>query len=171
MLAERESFTPAGMMSLQEASPEIRRLLILEKKKAQAREIGQQMVAEVRGGKTLEQAASERGLEVQSVGPVTRLSPNPAFGQATEAVGAAFGTPVGEVSEVVETPAGLFIVRPTARTEVDPAEASSAIFAFRSGGRYRSVRQSRILGWMPISRSLFTECWVGLVFSSPEAPM
>ena len=121
-LAERESFTPAGMMSLQEASPEIRRLLILEKKKAQAREIGQQMVAEVRGGKTLEQAATERGLEVQSVGPVTRLSPNPAFGQATAAVGAAFGTPVGEVSDVVETPAGLFIVRPTARTEVDPAE-------------------------------------------------
>ena len=27
-----------------------------------------------------------------------------------------------EVSDVVETPAGLFIVRPTARTEVDPAE-------------------------------------------------
>ena len=24
---------------------------------------------------------------------------------------------------------------------------------------------------MPISRSFFTECWVGLVFSSPAAPM
>lgn len=121
-LVERESFTPAGMMSLQEAAPEIRRQLILDKKRAQAREIGEQMVAEVRGGKALEQAASERGLQVQSVGPVTRLSPNPAFGQATAAVGAAFGTPIGEVSEVVETPAGLFIVRPTARTEADPAE-------------------------------------------------
>src|SRR5690606_20881062 len=35
-----------------------------EKKKAQAREIGNQIVAEVRGGKALEQAASERGLGV-----------------------------------------------------------------------------------------------------------
>ena len=26
-------------------------------------------------------------------------------------------------------------------------------------------------GWMPIERSAATECWVGLVFSSPEGPM
>src|SRR5216117_2221933 len=26
-------------------------------------------------------------------------------------------------------------------------------------------------GWMPISRSALTECWVGLVLSSPEASM
>lgn len=121
-LVEREAFTPAGTMSLQEATPEIRRQLILDKKRAQARQIGEQMVAEVRRGKTLEQAASERGLQVQSVGPVSRLSPNTSFGQATAAVGAAFGTPIGQVSDVVETPAGLFIVRPTARTEADPAE-------------------------------------------------
>lgn len=121
-LVEREAFTPAGRMSLQEATPEIRRLLILEKKKAQARQIGEQMVAEVRQGKALEDAAGERGLQVQSVGPFTRLSPNSAFGQATAAVGAAFGTPVGEVSGVVEAPAGLFIVRPTERTEVNAEE-------------------------------------------------
>jgi peptidyl-prolyl cis-trans isomerase D len=121
-VAEVESFTAAGLMSLAEATPEIRRQLILEKKKAQAREIGQELVAEVRKGKTLEQAASERGLQVQSIGPVTRLSPNPAFGQATAAVGAAFGTAIGQVSDVVETSAGLFIVRPTARTEADEAE-------------------------------------------------
>jgi peptidyl-prolyl cis-trans isomerase D len=121
-LAERESFTPAGLMSLEDAAPEIRRQLIRDKKTAQARQIGQQLVAEVRGGKSLEDAASERGLQVLSVGPVTRLSPNPVFGQATAAVGAAFGTPIGQVSDVIETPAGLFIVRPTVRTEADPAE-------------------------------------------------
>ena len=26
-------------------------------------------------------------------------------------------------------------------------------------------------GWMPIERSAATECWVGLVFSSPDGPM
>ena len=40
----------------------------------------------------------------------------------------------------------------------------------RSGSRARQ-RQSRMSGWMPISRSSLTECWVGLVFSSPAEAM
>ena len=35
----------------------------------------------------------------------------------------------------------------------------------------RSVRQTIASGWMPSDRSSRTECWVGLVFSSPEGPM
>ncbi len=34
-----------------------------------------------------------------------------------------------------------------------------------------SVRQISTSGWMPISRSLATLCWVGLVLSSPAAVM
>jgi hypothetical protein len=34
-----------------------------------------------------------------------------------------------------------------------------------------SVRQMMMSGWMPISRSLATDCWVGLVFTSPAALM
>ena len=47
----------------------------------------------------------------------------------------------------------------------------SAIFDLMAGGRKRSVRQSTISGWIPIARSSFTECWVALVLSSPEALM
>ena len=32
-----------------------------------------------------------------------------------------------------------------------------------------SLRQTRISGVMPMLRSSFTLCWVGLVFSSPAA--
>ena len=32
-----------------------------------------------------------------------------------------------------------------------------------------SLRHTRMWGWMPISRSLATDCWVGLVFNSPAA--
>ena len=46
-----------------------------------------------------------------------------------------------------------------------------AIFAFISLGRNWSVRHSRISGWIPISSSSFTLCWVGLVFSSPAVVM
>jgi peptidyl-prolyl cis-trans isomerase D len=120
-IVQREAFTAAGQQSLNEATPEIRRRLIVEKKQARARQIGQQIVAEVRGGKTLEAAAQARGLNVGTYGPFTRVATNPVFGQATAAVGAAFGTAIGQVSDVVETPAGLFIVRPTARVEAERA--------------------------------------------------
>src|SRR5690606_16081905 len=32
-----------------------------------------------------------------------------------------------------------------------------------------SVRHTRISGWIPYSKSVFTECCVGLVFNSPAA--
>lgn len=131
-VAEREAVAEAGVQTLREATPEIRRRLILEKKRARAREIGEQIVAETRAGKTLEAAAQERGLAVASHGPFTRVGENPVFGQATAAVGAAFGTPLGGVSGVTETPAGLFIVRPTARVEADRAVFEAQKLQIRS---------------------------------------
>jgi hypothetical protein len=47
----------------------------------------------------------------------------------------------------------------------------SAIFSFMSASSARSQRQSRMSGWMPISRISFTECCVGLVLSSPAVAM
>jgi hypothetical protein len=38
-------------------------------------------------------------------------------------------------------------------------------------GMRRSARHSSASGWMPISRSFCTVCWVGLVLSSPAAAM
>jgi len=120
-VARVASVSPAGEVPLQEAAPQIRRTLTAEKKIERAKEIGRQMVQEVRAGKSLEAAAAARGLEVGSVGPFTRAALNPVFGQANAAIGAAFGTPVGQLSDVVQTTAGLFVIRPTARTEADRA--------------------------------------------------
>ena len=33
------------------------------------------------------------------------------------------------------------------------------------------LRQTMTSGWMPRLRSSVTECWVGLVFCSPDGPM
>ena len=46
-----------------------------------------------------------------------------------------------------------------------------AIFSRTPAAMGRSVRQSRMSGWMPISRNLPTLCWVGFVFSSSAARM
>ncbi len=34
-----------------------------------------------------------------------------------------------------------------------------------------SLRHTITSGWMPRERSSVTECWVGLVFCSPDGPM
>ena len=80
------------------------------------------MVAEIRRGRTLEQVAAARGLTVETTGPFTRMDPNRVFGIASPAVGAAFGTPLNQVSGVVETTGGLFLIRPVARTGASQAE-------------------------------------------------
>lgn len=121
-LAELEGFSPAGVLPWREAAPIIRRLLALEKKRERTREIGREMVAEVRAGSTLEEVAARRGLEVERVEGLTRTAPNRVFGQSNAAVGAAFGTPLGEVSGVAETSAGLFLVRPLERAAADREE-------------------------------------------------
>ena len=48
---------------------------------------------------------------------------------------------------------------------------NSAIFLRSPSGTGRSARQSTMSGWIPISRSSFTECCVGLVFISPAEGM
>jgi peptidyl-prolyl cis-trans isomerase D len=146
-----DSYLRPGEMTLAEATPAIREQLILKKKRDRARAEGEKIVADARRGMTLQQAAQRRGLAVQTAGPFTRLDPNRVFGQASEAVGAAFGTPLNRVSGVVETTAGLFIVRPTARTAADAAE-----FA-RSKGQIRQavtsqLRQQSVQRWLESAR-------------------
>jgi parvulin-like peptidyl-prolyl isomerase len=46
-------------------------------------------------------------------------------------VGASFGVPVGKVSDVTETPAGLFIVQPTAHTEAKKSDFEAQKEQFR----------------------------------------
>lgn len=146
-----ESYLPKGKMSLAEATPAIRERLILQKKRASARAEGERIVAEVRGGKTLQQAAAARGLAVQRAGPFTRMEPNREFGIASAAVGAAFGTPLNQVSGVVETTSGLFIVRPVARQAADQAAFN------RDKDRIRQaltgqLRQQSVQRWLDSAR-------------------
>ena len=51
------------------------------------------------------------------------------------------------------------------------AQDSAEIFALRPSEIGSSERQTIASGWMPRLRSSVTECWVGLVFCSPDGPM
>ena len=59
---------------------------------------------------------------------------------------------------------------------VDDARSSGTsqrleILRLRSREIGGSLRQTMASGWMPRLRSSVTECWVGLVFCSPDGPM
>jgi len=134
-------------MTLAEARPQITSTLILQKKRDLARAEGQKIVAEARRGTPLAQAAAARGLTVATAGPFTRVQGNPALGQATPPVGAAFGAPIGQVSDVVEGPGGLFIVRPTARTAADAQQFAQQKEQMRAG-LGQQLRQRATARWL-----------------------
>jgi peptidyl-prolyl cis-trans isomerase D len=160
-----DAVTPAGQIPLAEATPQIRRTVMLNKKREQAREIGRQMAEEVRGGKTLEQVAQERGLTVQTSSALTRSGLSPAFGQSNAAIGAAFGTPLGQVSNVVQTTAGLFLIRPTERTEAD-REAWAAQKDQQRRLEMMRAQQALLSRWMEDLRARANvEDWRGQVLN------
>jgi len=164
-----DAVTAAGQIPLAEATPQIRRTVMLRKKREQAREIGRQMVEQVRGGSTLEQVAQERGLVVQSASALTRAGPSPAFGQSNAAIGAAFGTPVGQVSNVVQTTAGLFLIRPTQRTDAD-REAWAAQKDQQRSFEMMRAQQVLLSRWMEDLRARANvEDWRGQVLQRRAA--
>jgi len=146
-VVEMENYHAAGETPLAEATPAIRQQLVYDKRREAGRAEAQKMVAEVRGGRTLEQVAQARGLTVQRAGPFTRVEANPVLGQANAAVGAAFGTPIGQVGPPAVTPAGVFLIRPAARTAADRRQYETQ----KEGLRVEAMNQLRqdLLGqWM-----------------------
>jgi peptidyl-prolyl cis-trans isomerase D len=121
-LVELQNYHQAGITPLAEATPSIRAIVETEKRVAAGKAEAEKMLAEIRGGRTLEQVAQARGLSVQRTGPFTRVDQNQVFGQANAAIGAAFGTPVGRVGPVAATPGGVFLIRPVARTQANRQE-------------------------------------------------
>ncbi|HEX2209000.1 MAG TPA: peptidylprolyl isomerase [Longimicrobium sp.] len=146
-VVEMERYHPAGVTPLAEATPAIRQQLVYEKRREAGRAEAEKMLAEIRGGRTLEQVAQARGLTVQRAGPFTRVEANPTLGQANAAVGAAFGTPIGQVGPVAVTPAGVFLVRPVARTAADQREFERQKVTLREQA-LRAMQQDLLGQWM-----------------------
>lgn len=150
-LVELDEYRPAGITPLQQATPSIRQILAQRARIEAARAEAEKMRAEIRGGRTLEQVAEARGLAVERAGPFTRVDPNPRLGQANAAIGAAFGTPIGEVGPVAATSAGVFLVRPVERTEADRREWERQKTQQRQQAR-QTVQQDLFSQWLEHAR-------------------
>ena len=115
-LVEREEARP---LTLEEATPTIRTILLNERKRERTEEIGRNLVDRLEAGASLADAAAEMNLVLREAGPFTRLDFVPGLGAANAAVGAAFGLAVGETSGLVSTESGFFVINVVERTPAD----------------------------------------------------
>jgi peptidyl-prolyl cis-trans isomerase D len=70
---------------------------------------------------SLEAAAQAKGLKVEATQPFARSSFVPGIGQVNEAIGAAFGLPIGVVSAPIRTDDAVFVLRVDKRVNADSA--------------------------------------------------
>jgi parvulin-like peptidyl-prolyl isomerase len=150
-LVQMDEYYGAGQMTLAQATPRIRDRLVRDKRIQAAMGEANKILAEVRGGRSLEQVAQARGLAVQRSEPFSRVMGNPVFGQANAAIGVAFGTPVGQVGPVAETEAGLFLIRPYERTEADRAQFDAQKVQLRQQTT-QMMQQELFMQWLRDAR-------------------
>jgi peptidyl-prolyl cis-trans isomerase D len=96
---------------------------------------------------TLEAAAQAKGLTVEKPAPFVRASFVPGLGQVNEAIGAAFGLPLGVVSAPIRTDEGVFVMRVDKRTSADSA-AWLAQKAMQKQQRLQGQQQQAIQGYL-----------------------
>lgn len=120
-LARLDSLQPGGKPTLATEHDDIRRRLIRQKKLELLVPKAQQIASAVAAGKTLEQAAQDAGVKVEKTPMFSRTTAVAGLGQATEAIGAAFGLPQGAVSAPVKTESAVFVLRVDRRVDADRA--------------------------------------------------
>ncbi len=140
--------SPGGVQTLDEVEPDIRRMLQARKKMEAGLERARTLTADLRAGAaTLESVAQGLGLTVQSTESFTRLDRVPGIGVRNPAIGAAFGTSVGEVAGPVRADGQIVLLRVESRTEASRAEWEAQLSVQRTQVTAQ-LRQSRLEQWL-----------------------
>src|SRR6185503_16240999 len=119
-LARLDSLVPGGEPSFDAVKSEIRTRVATEHALDNLMPTAKQL-ATAAAGSSLESAAQQQKLEVQHSGMFTRGSFVPGMGQFNEAIGAAFGLPVGSVGTPVRSADAIFVERVDKKVRADSA--------------------------------------------------
>lgn len=111
---------PGGTFTFEEVREQIRETLARRMRREATMEAARGDWSAVAPGTSLEDAAGRLGWTVGSAGPFTRRQFAAGLGQNTEAVGAAFAAPVGEVVGPLDAGDGVVFLRVDDRTEASP---------------------------------------------------
>jgi len=117
-LVRLDSLTPSTKPSLEGLKDQIRQLLAREKKLDQLMPKAQQLAAAA-AAQGFEKGAKSLGYFTMASPSFSRTGPSTGLGMGTEAVGVAFGLPVGTVSAPARSRTALVIERVDTRTPAD----------------------------------------------------
>jgi peptidyl-prolyl cis-trans isomerase D len=120
-LGRLDSLTKGGIPSLEQAKPEIRAVLAIQKKLDKLMPRAQQFAAQA-ARSSLEAAASGAGMQVRQSEPFTRVGGAEGIGRLNQAIGAAFSLPIAAVSEPIRVYDGIFVERVDQRVLKDRTE-------------------------------------------------
>jgi parvulin-like peptidyl-prolyl isomerase len=149
---ELVSSEPEGVMSLETATAAIESTLRFEGKMERARTEAQQVIDRARGGAALANVAAEMSLEVRTAGPFARDDFVPGVGRQNAVVGAAFGLPIGQVSDVVSTPTNHYVLEVLQRTPPDSTVWRQQVDEQRRQA-VAIVQQQRLQEWIEALRA------------------
>jgi peptidyl-prolyl cis-trans isomerase D len=139
-----DSLVPEGVPPLTAIEASVATLAIQEKKVGLGKELAQNYLKRVREGSTMEQAANAMDLPYRKLGPFSRVEspvPNPVL------TGAVFSLGIGELSGVLDTDDGLYVVRVLERTPADTAAFRKGLDEYRTDA-IRSARQDRARSYL-----------------------
>jgi len=140
------------VMPLETATSAIESTLRFDLKMERARAEAQELVDRVRGGTPLENAAAALSLEVRTAGPFARDDFVPGIGRYNAVVGAAFGLPIGQVSDVVSTPTNQYVLEVLQRTDPDSTAWRQQVDQQRQQA-VATVQQQRLQEWIEALRA------------------
>ncbi len=148
---ELVSFDAARYLTEAEAESAIRASIGVDKKVALAFDEAEEVLDEIRTGRSLSEVAPEFGLEIRDAGPFTRTQFAFGLGRFNAATGTAFGLEVGEVSEAVEANGNVFVLE---RTASEPADSLAWVEQLETQHQleFARIRQARLTLWIEALR-------------------
>jgi peptidyl-prolyl cis-trans isomerase D len=110
---------PAGSQPVDEVKNQITNKIKQRKKVKVAADRLVEVYGQIKSGKSLEEAAKFFNLEVKKPEAFARVGFVPTVGSRNAFVGEAFRLPIGQVSEIITTDRGAYILRVLAKTAID----------------------------------------------------
>jgi hypothetical protein len=137
-----DSVIRAGVPPLEEIRQEVAAAAQREAMWDTARSIADSVLSTVARGASLEAATQGYRFTPQTVGPFTRVTPSPVLRESPEAVGAAFGLPLGELGGAFETDYAVLLVQAVSRQGADTVAFAAQVDQLRAEA-VQLARQTR----------------------------
>ena len=118
-MLEVVSRSEPGTLSFEESRPRIEGILLEGRQKERAAEVATDLADQVESAASLEAAAETLGWTYGEAGPFTRGQFVQGLGRGTEAVGAAFGSPIGVITGPFDAGNGMVFLQVEQRNAAD----------------------------------------------------